>query len=77
MAERLSPSFDCSGIWETLVFEECCVEAEEDIPGTDSRASSESEGCLETCFAVNHSENGEGVEFEQFERLALGETHLR
>ena len=77
MAEKLSPSFDCSGTWETWVFEECCVEAEERHPGTGSRASSESEGCLETCFAVSHSENGEGVEFEQFERLALGETHLR
>ena len=44
-------------------------------PGTDSRASSESEGCLETCNAVNHFENGEGVEFEQFEWLAL--TYLR
>ena len=77
MAERLSPSFDCSGTLETWVFEECCVEAEERHPGTGSRAGSESEGCLETCFAVSHSENGEGVEFEQFERLALGETHLR
>ena len=77
MAEKLSPSFDCSGTWETWVFEECCVVADEDIPVTGSRASSESEGCLETCFAVSHSENGERVEFEQFERLALGETHLR
>ena len=76
-AERLSPSFDCSGTWETWVFEECCVVADEDIPVTGSRASSESEGCLETCFAESHSENGEGIEFEQFERLALGETHLR
>ena len=51
--------------------------ADEDIPVSGSRASSESEGCLETCFAVSHSENGEGIEFEQFERLALGDTHLR
>ena len=77
MAEKLSPSFDCSGTWETWVFEECCVGAEERHPGAGSRAGSENEGCLVKRFAVNHFENGEGVEFEQFERLALGETHLR
>ena len=75
MAERLSPSFDCSGTLETWVFEECCSVEEERHPGTGSRAGSENEGCLVKRFAVNHFEIGGGVEFEQFEWLAL--TYLR